>query len=132
VMRAARKGDMGSGPTVEDKRQRRADYRAEKELDEARKQGQAAAIKDFDTGRDINPHIPQFISDAPWYAMSSTALVSRVGISRFFQIPRFLLFKINFSLQKNVQFAQGATLQHQRPHPEREAEKAIIAKVNDW
>jgi len=42
------------------------DFRKARELEEARKAGLAPAERDED-GKEINPHIPQYMAAAPWY-----------------------------------------------------------------
>ena len=47
-------------------RMSRSDHKKKKELEEARKAGTLPPEKDTD-GNLINPHIPEFMSKAPWY-----------------------------------------------------------------
>lgn len=64
----------------------REDWRKAKELEEARKAGSAPAAVD-EEGKDINPHIPQYISATPWY------FGAKVRIGRGYI---FILFQIIF------------------------------------
>lgn len=49
----------------------REDHRKQLELEEARKAGLAPAEVDED-GKEINPHIPRYMTSAPWYLISSS------------------------------------------------------------
>ncbi|CAH0399674.1 unnamed protein product [Chilo suppressalis] len=66
VSQILRSKDEGGEEEDEPKKKSREDWRKAKELEEARKAGTAPAAVD-ETGKDINPHIPQYISSAPWY-----------------------------------------------------------------
>lgn len=65
--KAKDEGDDG-GP----KKQSREEWKKERELEELRKSGSAPAMQD-ECGKDINPHIPQYIMQAPWYIGAETA-----------------------------------------------------------
>lgn len=49
----------------------REEFKRDKELEEARKAGTVAPEQD-EHGNDINPHIPEYISKAPWYVPHTT------------------------------------------------------------
>ncbi|XP_030639790.1 pre-mRNA-splicing factor SLU7 isoform X2 [Chanos chanos] len=59
-------GQEGVMGLEEPKKMTREDWRKKKELEEQRKLGNAPAEVD-EEGKDINPHIPQYISSVPWY-----------------------------------------------------------------
>ena len=55
----------------------REDHRKQLELEEARKAGLAPAELDED-GKEINPHIPQYMSSAPWYLNAERPVCSMI------------------------------------------------------
>ncbi|CAH2275840.1 pre-mRNA-splicing factor SLU7 [Pelobates cultripes] len=59
-------GNADPAGLEEPKKMTREDWRKKKELEEQRKLGNAPAEVD-EEGKDINPHIPQYISSVPWY-----------------------------------------------------------------
>uniref|UniRef100_A0A0N4Z4G2 Pre-mRNA-splicing factor SLU7 n=1 Tax=Parastrongyloides trichosuri TaxID=131310 RepID=A0A0N4Z4G2_PARTI len=73
------------GTKDEDEPNVKKDFKKARDLEEQRKAGEIPAMVDIVSGKDINPHIPAFISQTPWYISTD-----------------------------------GPTLQHQRPHPERQ------------
>lgn len=66
----------------------REDHRKQLELEEARKAGLAPAEVDED-GKEINPHIPQYMSSAPWYLNAEKPVSILVA---FFICSLFLLY----------------------------------------
>ena len=60
----------------------RDDFRKAKELEELRKTGAAPPELD-DDGRIINPHIPQYISAAPWYYNTTRPGLKHQYLSKF-------------------------------------------------
>ncbi|KAM7540997.1 hypothetical protein Aperf_G00000028068 [Anoplocephala perfoliata] len=57
---------VGDQESEDGKKKTKEDFKKMKEIEEARKLAVMPAMKD-EEGHDINPHIPQYIMQAPWY-----------------------------------------------------------------
>eukprot|EP00696_Hemimastix_kukwesjijk_P013986 gnl/Hemi2/27860_TR9200_c0_g1_i1.p1 gnl/Hemi2/27860_TR9200_c0_g1~~gnl/Hemi2/27860_TR9200_c0_g1_i1.p1 ORF type:complete len:528 (+),score=204.33 gnl/Hemi2/27860_TR9200_c0_g1_i1:108-1691(+) len=78
---------MASNAGANAKWQSKDDWKAAKELEEARKAGTAPPEQD-EEGNDINPHIPHYISQAPWYLQNNKPGLKHQRLNQFDQFTQ--------------------------------------------
>ncbi|KAG0665147.1 mRNA splicing protein [Rhodotorula mucilaginosa] len=66
----------------------REEFRKQKALEEARKAGTAAPALD-EEGKPINPHIPAFMANAPWYLKSQTDATTGASLKHHKSVPAY-------------------------------------------
>lgn len=86
----------------------REDHRKKLELEEARKAGLAPAEVDED-GKEINPHIPEYMSKAPWYLKSEKPVCQNSSMFSLalswlnMHTQYFLLVRTEFEASKELE-----------------------------
>lgn len=81
----------------------REDHRKQLELEEARKAGLAPAEVDED-GKEINPHIPQYMSSVPWYLNAKKPVSIYLSIYLFFLSLLALICWLCISIEDFILF----------------------------
>lgn len=91
------------------KRSRQENYKKAKELEEARKAGNAPAAVD-EEGKDINPHIPQYISSVPFFYNTSQPTLRHQRALRQGQkhVPLDLDIQRGVKIQTATKYRPGA------------------------
>lgn len=91
------------------KRSRQENYKKAKELEEARKAGNAPAAVD-EEGKDINPHIPQYISSVPFFYNTSQPTLRHQRALKQGQkhVPLDVKIQRGFKIQASTKYRPGA------------------------
>lgn len=91
------------------KRSRQENYKKAKELEEARKAGNAPAAVD-EEGKDINPHIPQYISSVPFFYNTNQPTLRHQRSLKPGQkhVPLDLNIKRGIKIQSATKYRPGA------------------------
>lgn len=102
----------GSEPIDEEpqiKRSRQENHKKAKELEEARKAGNAPAAVD-EEGKDINPHIPQYISSVPFFYNTNQPTLRHQRVLKQGQkhVPIDLNIQRGVKIQNATKYRPGA------------------------
>ncbi|AEE86756.1 unnamed protein product [Arabidopsis thaliana] len=87
----------------------REDHRKKLELEEARKAGLAPAEVDED-GKEINPHIPEYMSKAPWYLKSEQPSLKHQKNWKIEPEPKKIWYDRGKKIYQAEQYRKGACI----------------------